>query len=233
MTRTNIHVLITFMSDAARKPAEACAPAANRAAPTAPARTNIARVLAAITVLISFGRNLAAKLQNPADTSVAAAIRPFGRLSLDAILARIACGLRRAAALEERLHRIAGRGRDISVYGMQAKPLRTHAPAAPRAPRPKRDDPDGLPTAEQIAAEVRRRPIGAVIADICDDLGLTPLSCGPEFWCELQSIVFDYGGSFVRWIAKFMQRLGAAGEVLMAETESSSAAPPLPPHSPE
>jgi hypothetical protein len=31
-----------------------------------------------------------------------------------------------------------------------------------------------MPTAEQIAAEVRRRPIGAVIADICRDLRILP-----------------------------------------------------------
>jgi hypothetical protein len=46
-----------------------------------------------------------------------------------------------------------------------------------------------LPTEEEIAAEVRRRPVGAVIADICRDLGIAPGRLDPAFWRELSHAV--------------------------------------------
>ena len=49
-----------------------------------------------------------------------------------------------------------------------------------------------LPTPEQIAAEVRRRPIGAVIADICRDLGIMP---NHPLWRELRDVIIRYGGN--------------------------------------
>ena len=72
---------------------------------------------------------------------------------------------------------------------------RTHQPdparRAPRIPRLAR-----LPTEEEIAAEVRRRPVGAVIVDICRDLGISarPAATGP-FWDELSHAIIAYGGS--------------------------------------
>ena len=49
-------------------------------------------------------------------------------------------------------------------------------------------------TPEQIAAAVRRRPIGAVIADICRDLGILP---SHPLWPELSKAVVRHGGSLV------------------------------------
>jgi hypothetical protein len=49
-----------------------------------------------------------------------------------------------------------------------------------------------LPTPEQIAAEVRRRPIGAVIADICRDLGIMP---NHPLWRELREVIIRHGGN--------------------------------------
>ena len=49
-----------------------------------------------------------------------------------------------------------------------------------------------LPTAAQIAAEVRRRPAGAVIADICRDLGILP--CHP-LWRELSPLIIRHDGN--------------------------------------
>lgn len=60
--------------------------------------------------------------------------------------------------------------------------------AAVRAPRtvsptvlrePESGTPAQLPASEQIAAEMRRRPIGGVATDICRDLGiLRATRCG-------------------------------------------------------
>ena len=52
-----------------------------------------------------------------------------------------------------------------------------------------------LPTPEQIAAAVRRQPIGAVIADICRDLGIMP---NHPLWRELQLAIIGHGGNLAR-----------------------------------
>ncbi len=54
-----------------------------------------------------------------------------------------------------------------------------------------------LPTEAEIAAEIRRRPIGAVIADICQDLGIMPGHLDREFWDELRHAIIMYGGGLV------------------------------------
>jgi hypothetical protein len=60
-----------------------------------------------------------------------------------------------------------------------------------------------LPTAEQIAAEVRRRPIGAVIVDICHDLGIMP---SHPLWRELQLAVIRHDGSMVKLVKDMIER---------------------------
>ena len=52
-----------------------------------------------------------------------------------------------------------------------------------------------LPTPEQIAAKVRRQPIGAVIADICRDLGIGP---SHPLWGELRALIEQYDGDYER-----------------------------------
>ena len=74
-------------------------------------------------------------------------------------------------------------------------------------PRPA-DTPESLlaalPSAEQIAAEVRRRPIGAVIADICRDIGIMPSN---DLWPEIRALITRYGGSLVRLLSDTLDRL--------------------------
>jgi hypothetical protein len=60
-----------------------------------------------------------------------------------------------------------------------------------------------LPTAEQIAAEVRRRPIGAVIVDICRDLGITG---SHPLWREVQWAIIKHRGSLVRLVMAILGR---------------------------
>ena len=61
-----------------------------------------------------------------------------------------------------------------------------------------------LPTPEQIAAEVRRRPVGAVIADICRDLGILP---SHPLFGELSSAIIGYGGSLARLFTDVLDRV--------------------------
>jgi hypothetical protein len=64
-----------------------------------------------------------------------------------------------------------------------------------------------MPTTEQIAAEVRRRPIGAVIADIFRDLGVVPGHFDRAFWDELSLAIIRHGGSLVRLAKDTLDRL--------------------------
>ena len=61
-----------------------------------------------------------------------------------------------------------------------------------------------LPTAEQIAALVRRRPIGAVIVDIYRDLGILP---SHPLWREVQQAMREFGGSLTRLLRDLLDRV--------------------------
>ena len=60
-----------------------------------------------------------------------------------------------------------------------------------------------MPTPEQIAAWVRRRPIGAVIADICRDLGIM---ANHPLWRELSAVIIRYGGNLARLVKDICER---------------------------
>jgi hypothetical protein len=182
-----------------------------------PARATpaIGRVLALLRRLIDYGRQLAATAQaRAADPDFAHFAWPFGNLDLAAILARITGGLRRAAALEASLAQRAARNQDLAPT-----PIRTPAargPGTTRQPSPPKPQPEPqpadprlarLPTEAEIAAEVRRRPIGAVIADICRDLGITPGQLDRAFWDEISHAIIVYGGSLARFLGDLNRRL--------------------------
>jgi hypothetical protein len=196
--------------------------AATTPAPTTePSRAG--RLLDLVRRLIEYGKELATTLrQSSVTTDLAAAMRPFGTRDIALILARITCGLHRADALEARLVRGAAR--------LDAEPRPRSVPAAAKpasAPRRQAAPPAGstlahLPTPEQIAAEVRRRPIGAVIADICRDLGIMP---SHPLWREVQLVVIRHGGSLARLVSDLIDQ---ALEFLIP-----TASPPAAPLSPQ
>ena len=62
----------------------------------------------------------------------------------------------------------------------------------------------GLPTQEELAAELRRRPIGAVLADICRDLGIVPAD---PLWPELMSVISENGGNVTRLFLDISKRV--------------------------
>jgi hypothetical protein len=139
---------------------------------------------------------------------------PFGTADLAVILARITNGLRRATALEARLCRRAERGRDLKPSAMRLPAARGPSAARPSAeplPADPAQDPRLalLPTEAEIAAEVRRRPVGAVIVDICRDLGITPDQFDRAFWDELSLVIIDFGGSLAGFIGDLTKRVYA------------------------
>jgi hypothetical protein len=172
------------------------------AATTAPTPTTepsrAGRLLDLVRKLIDYGKELAATLRHHSATiDLAAATRPFGTRDIALILARITRGPHLANALEARLVQNAAR------LDAAPRPRATPAAARPAAAGRPPAAPSAyarlahLPTPEQIAAEVRRRPIGAVIADICRDLGIMP---SHPLWREVQMAMIRYGGSLANLV---------------------------------
>jgi hypothetical protein len=178
-----------------------------------PAR--IAALLHTVRIMLGFGRHLAATAQHRSiSTDFNAIAACFGTGRVYAILAHLQRGILRAMALERVLLARAARGRDI---GFVTPPKRAAAPAAPveppaagrsaeaqvpakAVPRPSRpagwNDPElFMPTLEELEAQVRRRPIGRTLVDICLDLAVVPHFCAGPFWNELFDSIRWYGGS--------------------------------------
>jgi hypothetical protein len=133
------------------------------------------RLRALIDDLILFGRMLIETLQVEPDSEGATRfMRRFRTSDIAAAIARITRGIMLAAALDARVVRCAKRiDKPLSVR-LDKTPKQ---PAAKRPAQPRRRDEDAalltrMPTAEEIAESIRRRPINAVLADIAHDLGL-------------------------------------------------------------
>jgi hypothetical protein len=165
-------------------------------AATDPKPSRASGLLALVRALIDYGRHLATTFRNNP--------HPFGAADIAVILAHITRGLLRAEALEARIIRDAAR---------------LDAPPAPQRPASHRQAPPTdtaaihdtlvpgldprMPTPEQIAAWVRRRPIGAVIADICRDLGIM---ANHPLWRELSAVIIRYGGNLARLVKDICER---------------------------
>lgn len=183
-----------------------------------PSRTG--RLLDLVRRLIDYGKELAATLHQRAATDARSVACSFGTADLALILLRIKRGLLRANALEARLVQNATRldaGPTPRSAPAEHKP-RAAKPAAPRAEDP--DTPIELPTEAEIAAWVRRRPIGAVIADICRDLGIVG---NHPLWRELHRAITGEGGNYARLVMDIIDR----GARLIAEAWRANA-PPAP-----
>jgi hypothetical protein len=187
-------------------PANLPEPHQDRPATGADAPTRTGRLLNLVRALIDYGRHLASTLQQRTSaTNLADITRHFGILDIALILARITSGLHRAAALEA---------------GLTSHPVREPAaPAALRTPslrQPRAAPPVDrsasvpdprlarLPTPDEIAAEVRRRPIGAVLADICRDLGIVPSN---PLWRELSLAIIVNGGNLATLVKDTCDRV--------------------------
>ena len=151
------------------------------------------QLLALVRKLIICGQELLDSLKTcegphpPLET-----FRRFGCLSLKRVIARITRGLIIAGVLEERFLRRLPR--------KEERPKRDSIPRPP-APKPDSGQPkprrslwtsheeelDGpLPSAEAIAERLRGRPAGAVITEICRDLGINTRH---PLWRELNELL--------------------------------------------
>lgn len=90
-----------------------------------------------------------------------------------------------------------------------------------RRPTPPNPVSLGLPTREQIATEVRSRPIGAVIANICREVGILP-SHPP--WRDLQLEIVREDGN----LAALVSDLTRWAFRTLAQNWPASALPPSP-----
>jgi hypothetical protein len=170
-------------------------------------------VLGVLHTLIDYGRGLARVVHQrittttplPAPPSVLA--QQFGTLNIVLIFSRIVRALRMAAALEARLVRQPVRGTAGQAL-VRAPSVRVADPAEPPAQRVKRAAPKLSldPTDEEIAAAIRHRSAGAVIAEICQDLGLVP---SHPLWREVMDVVTEFGGNFATLFKRTMHRVSA------------------------
>ena len=187
--------------------------------PTAPRPIpgRIGAVLNVLAVLIAHARHFAAtattRAAAPEFATVAAV---FGTYNLPTILHRMQRGILRALALQHYLLARAARGHNLRFVWPTRVALQPHhipptepAPRARAAPRPPYrpdpavlgpDDPRAsrMPTPEELAADVRRRPVGRTIAYICMDLGIAPGLCDGAFWNRVEKLLRRYGGSLGR-----------------------------------
>jgi hypothetical protein len=161
----------------------------------------MAALLDLVRRLCDYGKELAATLQQRVADNPYFAPFNFGTCDLALILERITRGVQRAAALQERLRRLAACPERCCQTS--TKSTEQNDPRAPRSAAPRADaSRSPLTTDEQIAAD-RRRPIGTVIADICRDLAILP---SHPLWRELQKAIMNYGGSYIRLLKHVLER---------------------------
>jgi hypothetical protein len=166
-----------------------------------------------------YGEELAATLQHRARDNPYFAVFNYGTNDLTVVLARITRGLLHAAALEERLALLTARPQ------RQSASIKSTLQHKSRERPPVQRVPDAgslltsMPSPEQIAAEVRRRPIGAVIVDICRDLAILP---SHPLWRDIQNAVSQHGGSYVRLLKHVLIRNIQLAAELVASPEPSS-----------
>jgi hypothetical protein len=206
------------MPDAQRPADLPSQPDPNRAG-TGATMPRISKLLALVHKLIAYGEKLVTTFQlHPSGPCFTHHAAGFGTLDLAVIIARITCGLRRAAALEARLHRRAATGRDLVRDLRDLPPLPSDALREPRALRPLVPAPNSLPTAEQIAAEVRRKPIGAVIEDICHDLGILSGRIEYALYIAILEAIAVHGGNYARYFRGMADRLDQFDDLLFGGT---------------
>ena len=197
---------------------------------------NIEVLLHACRILLSYGRHLIDTVRHraaaPGFNAIAAC---FGTANLSTILAHLNRGIHRATALERVLLARAATGQDIGFVERRARTseaqpapvnaetrqLPAERPTARKhASRPSRpagwNDPElYMPTLEELERQVRRRPIGRTIQDICLDLAVVPGFCHSAFWNELFDIMTWFGGS----VGKVMREKACRREAFASEQD--------------
>jgi hypothetical protein len=168
-------------------------------------RSRALRFLGVVRRLIDYGKGLAATLQpRAAGSNLPPDKLTFGTRDIALILKRIGRALLLAAALEVICIRRAMR---------REAPPRTTEPAqrqpqagypAERRVREARSLLSLMPTTEEIAAELRRRPATAVLGDIVRDLGLTPAH---PLYAEVEQVISENGGNVAAMYREAVERV--------------------------
>lgn len=186
------------MHAAAATPAPTPTPAPTRAA--AAQTPAIARMLGLLHWIIDYGMHLVDTIEQRAATDPGFPLFAnisFRTANLDLIISRLLRGLRLAEALFKLLERRAARGRDIVIPAdRQPSRRKPREPGAPPPARRKRILLSDDPTDAEIAAWLRRRPLGAALGAICRDFGVLPGYLTRPQWEELSYALTLYGGSF-------------------------------------
>ncbi len=160
----------------------------------------------------------------------------FGTGRVYKILAHLQRGILRAMALERVLLERAARGRDIgfpapreraatAASATRADPpidptasaawppadADAQAPVTRKARPPSRpagwNNPElFMPTLEELEAQVRRRPLGRTLVEICLDLAVVPGFCTGAFWNELFDSIRLHGGSVATLMLEKVRR---------------------------
>ena len=194
-------------------------PGPNPEQPAAPTRSGF--LLTLVRKLMDFGINLGRALHGNPSTETAAMVKSrFGMHDVRMILGRILHALRLAGELEGRIMKSAGR---------LDRPPRPHAvrPAPDRPAKAVTREPSlgaSLPTVGQIAARLRQKPIGAVIAEICYELGIT---FGDEPWLEILQAVDSNGSGAIRLMRDVRTRDRRTGFIPPSRLLAMAAGPPL------
>jgi hypothetical protein len=203
-------------------------PDLDRAAIRRAVPAGIAQVLYVLRFLIDYACHVAAKAEMCAMMDdLRPVIVPFAKsIQIDQLIIRVARGIKRALALQDMLRERAVTGRDIEpVQRRQRSGSGGGGSQRNGQDKDKPPQPERLPSAAEIAAELERKPIGAVVAAICHDIGIVPSDMTPEQWQALRAVISTYGGSQAKlW--------PAIANSLVAQTEAAGddpdGAPPWP-----
>ncbi|MEI7711926.1 MAG: hypothetical protein WCI94_10865 [Rhodospirillales bacterium] len=178
--------------------------------------TCIAAILGVVRMLLGYAKHLDLVLPERVEHPHFACIAyGFGTHDLRRILGHVHRGILRAMMLERYLLARAAQGRDIEPTqppgpaepeDIAALDMKLRAPARPhnKTPRASRVDPDdpmrfSMPTLKELEAQVRSRPIGRTIAEICMDLGIAANMCDGAMWTELYAAMVHFGGNFAEF----------------------------------
>ncbi len=99
----------------------------------------------------------------------------------------------------------------VEAPAEQSAEPQPEAPVARKNPRPSRpigwDDPElFMPTLKELEAQVRRRPLGRTLVDICLDLAVVPGFCSGPFLNDLLDSIRLRGGSIGVLMVEKMHR---------------------------
>jgi hypothetical protein len=177
----------------------------------------IAIALYVVRFLISYACHIAAMAEECAVRGdISPVTIPFCKaIEIDALIIRVARGLRRALAMQDMLLQRAATGRDLEPVSRTPRsgPSGRRKKAADQQPQIER-----LPSAAEIAAELQRRPLGEIVAAICHDIGIVPSDMTDEQWDALQWVIHEYGGSL-------MKLWPAMRNTLIVQTEAAATDP--------